>query len=367
MDSSGNTMYPGKHKHDKGEIKMGINRWYMNESDETYSSYTDFTEMNTNKPVSSRRMRKTGNHTAASQRRKNRSSAGKVLLSLVGAMAIAAVSISGTWFYLTEIKDNDDLKNEVALKKDSKYIIGDLLPENDTEDEYRESKNISVKMNRKSGNQNFGSGSGPAYEMAEEILSSLQCDDDINTAWEIFNWVHSSITYQTVTEDLSYEDAAYRGFTRRSGDCYVYFACAKMLLDCAGIPNLMVERYPVITNGHYWNLVQIDGEWYHCDATVFRDHPDMYFLLTDEEIADSHHEFDGSLYPERASYCGDYYGDYYFQPGEDVNYVYDPYTDDYYYYDDYSDDYYMSDEYYYYPDFYTDYNDTGIYVDEWGW
>ena len=325
---------------------MGINRWYMNESDESYSSYTDFTEMNMNKPVRNMRVRKTGSHNEKSGHRKNRSSAGKVLLSIVGAMAIAAVSVSGTWFYLTEIKDNDDLKNEVALKIDSKYIIGDLLPENDDEDEYREAKDISVKRNRKSGNQNFGSGSGPAYDMAQEILDSFYCDD-----------VHSNITYQTVTEELSYDDAAYRGFTRRSGDCYVYFACAKMLLDCAGIPNMMVERYPVITNGHYWNLVQIDGEWYHCDATVFRDHPDMYFMLTDEEIADEHHEFDGSLYPERASYCGDYYGgyydDYYFAPGEDINYDYDSY------YDDYSDDYY--------DDYSGYYNDADMYFGEWEW
>jgi hypothetical protein len=27
----------------------------------------------------------------------------------------------------------------------------------------------------------------------------------------------------------------------------------------------------------------------------------MYFMLTDDEIADKYHEFDGSLYPERAS------------------------------------------------------------------
>ena len=33
---------------------MGINGWYMNESDESYSSYTDFTAMNTDQQVKSR-------------------------------------------------------------------------------------------------------------------------------------------------------------------------------------------------------------------------------------------------------------------------------------------------------------------------
>lgn len=66
----------------------------------------------------------------------------------------------------------------------------------------------------------------------------------------------------------------------------------------------------------------------------------MYFMLTDDEICDEHHSFDGSLYPERAqSYDG--YNNYYF--GDD--YYYD-YSDDYYggysdeQYVDYSDDYY---------------------------
>ena len=74
------------------------------------------------------------------------------------------------------------------------------------------------------------------------------------------------------------------GFTKKTGDCYVYFSCSKMLLDRAEIPNLMVKRYPVKKSAHFWNLVQLDGKWYHCDATVYKDHPEMYFMCTDDEI-----------------------------------------------------------------------------------
>ena len=157
-----------------------------------------------------------------------------------------------------------------------------------------------------SGSSSSGS-SDSAYSAAENVMSSLWRDSDVETARAIFKWVHSNISYQTVSDYMTYEEAAYRGFTRRSGDCYVYFACAKMLLDCAGIPNMMVERFPVYSNGHYWNLVQLDGEWYHCDATVFRDHPAMYFMCTDDEIDDSHHSFNGALYPERAGGSSEYY------------------------------------------------------------
>ena len=205
---------------------------------------------------------------------------------------------------------------------------------------------------------------------AESLVQTLKCSNDTETAWEIFNWVHSNITYVPITESQTFEEAAFNGFARRSGDCYVYFACSKMLLDIAGIPNLMVERYPVETNSHYWNLVQIDGLWYHCDATVFRDHPGMYFLLTDEEIDDGHHSFDASLYPERASYYGgdDYWDDsydvyyedsYYDSYGEDS--YYDPYYDPYY--DNYDDPYYWDDSYVDYDEPYGGYGPNGPYVD----
>ena len=150
------------------------------------------------------------------------------------------------------------------------------------------------------------------------------------TARAIFTWVHSHIYYQTIGHSQTYEEAAYMGFTKKTGDCYVYFSCAKMLLDRAEIPNLMVKRYPVKKSAHFWNLVQLDGKWYHCDATVYKDHPEMYFMCTDDEIGDKYHQFDKSLYPERATKEVFYPDDVIYQPGEYGDVVdYGDYGDDY--------------------------------------
>ena len=58
-------------------------------------------------------------------------------------------------------------------------------------------------------------------------------------------------------------------------------------------------------------------------------------MLTDDEIADKYHEFDGSLYPERASksyYNPDFYpGEVYDFPDDFSD---DPYVDDYFKIDD---------------------------------
>ena len=138
------------------------------------------------------------------------------------------------------------------------------------------------------------------YKAAMELVETLRGENDTETALNIFTWVHSNISYQSVYEPLAFEEAVYEAFTKRSGDCYVSYACCKMLLDCAGIPNMTVLRYPVNYNGHFWNLVKLDGEWYHCDSTMFMKHQSLYFEMTDQQIADSRHQFNGSILPVRA-------------------------------------------------------------------
>ena len=153
-----------------------------------------------------------------------------------------------------------------------------------------------------------GGGSGKlsdAKRLASKVLSGLWGNNDVATARNIFNWVHSHISYAHCGS-LSYAQAAFRGFSRRSGDCYVFYSCSKMLLDLAGIPNMMIKRYPVTGSNHYWNLVKLNGQWYHCDATRFRHRGTIYFMCTDAQINDKYHQFNGKLYPARAGGSTDF-------------------------------------------------------------
>ena len=72
------------------------------------------------------------------------------------------------------------------------------------------------------------------------------------------------------------------------------------MLDVAGIENVRVERSPITTSPHYWNLIKIDGQWYHCDACSFMDVSGFVFMQIDEEL-DHHHEFNGATVPPRAT------------------------------------------------------------------
>lgn len=151
-------------------------------------------------------------------------------------------------------------------------------------------------------NGTYHVGDGDPYALASKVLSNIRKDSDVETARAIFNWVHDTFWFRLLSGTPDYEDAAYRGFTLHNGDCYVYYACCKMLLDAAGIPNMRVDRSPARNgNIHFWLLVQLNGEWYHCDATEgYNDHPGIWFMCTDDEINDQYHQFNGSLYPARA-------------------------------------------------------------------
>ena len=162
-------------------------------------------------------------------------------------------------------------------------------------------------------NSTLGAGGGwdtknhnDVYKMARDILKQIKGKNKSETAKNIVNWVHTNVWYQTIHGKQTFEGAAYRAFTQHNADCYGYFCTTKILLDVAGIENMMVRRYPVQWSGHYWNLVKIGDKWYHCDSTVYRYHWSVFYKLTDKGIRDSHHKFEGSILPVRAGGTPEY-------------------------------------------------------------
>jgi len=142
---------------------------------------------------------------------------------------------------------------------------------------------------------------------AKQICNEIITDDmsDVDKARAILNWCHSNIKYKHKGPNNSVIDAAGFGFKYRQGDCYIFCSCVSFLLDMYDIPNITVCRYPVKRTDHYWNLVYLEDQWWHCDSTPTSGHPTIYFMLTDEQL-DSHHEFQHDAYPERATEISPY-------------------------------------------------------------
>ena len=120
----------------------------------------------------------------------------------------------------------------------------------------------------------------------------------------IYDWMTTNVAYVTYADKTYWMRAAYHGFTNGRGDCYVYYAMSRILLDCAGIDNLEICRDDP-KNPHFWNLVNCGDGWYHFDTCPhYKQYPLTSFMLTDAEVeaysknkVKDYYSFDKSLYP----------------------------------------------------------------------
>ena len=139
-----------------------------------------------------------------------------------------------------------------------------------------------------------------AMEQADLILAQVVTDDmsdyDItkalhdylvlNCAYDYDNYLHNTIPSESYTA----EGALLKGTAVCSGYARAY----ALLMERAGIPCEYVSGYA--GGGHAWNVVQIDGEWYHVDTTWDDPVPDRegyvrydYFLKSDSYMLANRH------------------------------------------------------------------------------
>jgi hypothetical protein len=137
------------------------------------------------------------------------------------------------------------------------------------------------------------------HSKAKDIISSVTNSSmsDLEKELAIHEYVVKNTTYdfdnyinERVPED-SY--TAYGTLINGKAVCQGYADTMKLLLNLAGIEAKVVVGYA--KQPHAWNMVKIDGEYYHLDATWDDPVPDegnnvrySYFNVSDEEISKDH-------------------------------------------------------------------------------
>lgn len=129
-----------------------------------------------------------------------------------------------------------------------------------------------------------------------EVLDA--CVQEGMAQWQIALAIHDYLIIHCIYDESLKLDTGYDLLVGGSTVCSGYAALYQDLLLRAGIPCVQVESGPM---NHVWNLVQLDGQWYHVDVTWDDPTPDTYgyvrhefFLLTDEEISagdDPHYDW----------------------------------------------------------------------------
>ncbi len=142
-----------------------------------------------------------------------------------------------------------------------------------------------------------------AFEMSEKLSEKIndivKSADTFTTDYEKELYFHNYVCDITVYAEETFGemgDTAYSALVDGKAICEGYSRAMQLLLDRAGIYNYLVVGDGVSDDGtepHMWNIVEIDGENYHLDAT-WNDTFDeteygyLYFNVNDQIILRDH-------------------------------------------------------------------------------
>lgn len=125
---------------------------------------------------------------------------------------------------------------------------------------------------------------------------------DREKAYQVYCWIEKNITYSGVTEQSGWVLAGTTVLKTHKGNCYAYYATSAALLSRLGIENTLIQEED---GGHFWNLVKIDGNWYHFDTTngwgtqrfLWTDAQMDSYVYNHPRLGDICYDWDHSKYP----------------------------------------------------------------------
>lgn len=131
-------------------------------------------------------------------------------------------------------------------------------------------------------------------EKVAGILANVSPDEmtDFQKVKFVNDYIVKSTAYSTETTASAH--SAYAVLQEHKGVCQGYALLALKMLQGLGVETQYVVG-EVYTGGHAWNLVKVDGKWYHLDTTWNDPTPDRqnvvryeYFLIDDAKIGLDH-------------------------------------------------------------------------------
>lgn len=176
--------------------------------------------------------------------------------------------------------------NNVKISYGGDYKIGISINRAYTQDEINEINNKVDKILSENVNNNM-----PPKEKIRVIHDYI-----------INHTEYDKLKYENKNDDTYKSNTAYGVLIEGYGTCNGYADAMEIFLD-----KMNVINYKISNEEHIWNLVYLDGKWYHLDLTW--DDPisdininrDTYFLIstkTLEKINDGTHTFDKNIYSE---------------------------------------------------------------------
>lgn len=159
----------------------------------------------------------------------------------------------------------------------------------------------------KSGNTSgLGEKDQETLEMAKAVLDEV-ITDDMTTAYDkekaIYDWMTSKLNYDTgvlqvIPQTSADCDNPYGVLKYHNAVCVGYATTFRLFMQMLDIPCMVVhntEKY------HSWDLVQLDGDWYHVDIYSDQNGSSYANFNMNDELAGQTHDWDRDFFPAAAS------------------------------------------------------------------
>lgn len=134
-----------------------------------------------------------------------------------------------------------------------------------------------------------------AERVVDELITSSMSDYEVVKTLHDYLVTHCDYDYRVDTGNMPFVSHQAEGaLLKGTAVCSGYAKAYEAMLDAAGIPNETITGYA--GGYHAWNLVQVDGQWYHVDTTW--DDPTTqggdyirytYFLKSDKVMVNRSH------------------------------------------------------------------------------
>ncbi|AFQ45722.1 Ig-like domain-containing protein [Desulfosporosinus meridiei] len=130
-----------------------------------------------------------------------------------------------------------------------------------------------------------------------QIASSITHSEmnDFQKEKAVHDWILANVNY----DDELLQRTAYTALTSGKTVCQGYSMLMLKLLSAVGIENRIVTGY-IGSEYHAWNLVKLDGKWYHVDSTNNDANADktIYYNKTDNYMTNHGFTWDKVTFPQ---------------------------------------------------------------------
>lgn len=137
----------------------------------------------------------------------------------------------------------------------------------------------------------YDTGNASLNQLCDGIVYSIANDSmsEREKARAVYDWVENNIRYSGTTPITDWITGGISTLNSRKGNCFGFYSVSASLLTRLGIENMEIHEED---DSHFWNLVKVDGAWYHFDTT--KGWGTERFLWTDAQM--DAYEYDNGTY-----------------------------------------------------------------------